>query len=172
MNFNLALQDLNSWIKDTMAWFSNSTSAMDLHTAVICAGVFVISALVVYLISVFGMRERTYEEAIEEQRRRNQEAIQQAKTDKTKKDKKFKKWGKKSKEKSEEEKSMNCDAEKVSEENETKSEVDSNNSINNTNDIKVSNKKKTRQRKSVMQEKSGMLKSNVFFLSLLFAFMQ
>lgn len=156
MNFESAFLSLSDLIKRAMAWFSNSTSAMDLHTAVICAGVFVISALVVYLISVFGMRERTYEEAIEEQRRRNQEAIQQAKTDKNKKEKKFKKWGKKSKEKSEEEKGTNCDVEKLSEENESKSELTSN-SINTASDIKTSTKKKARQRKSALQEKGEEL---------------
>jgi len=154
MNIDSVFQSVNNWIHKSMAWFSNSTSAMDLHTAVICAGVFVISALVVYLISVFGMRERTYEEAIEEQRRRNQEAIQQAKTDKSKKDKKFKKWGKKSKEKIDEEKNTNCDAEKVPEEPDIKPEPDSNNSISSVGDLKgPSLKKKGRQRKSVVQEK-------------------
>lgn len=155
MNFDSAFHSVSDWLESTMTWFSNSTSAMDLHTAVICAGVFVISALVVYLISVFGMRERTYEEAIEEQRRRNQEAIQQSKTDKNKKEKKFKKWNKKSKEKSEEEKSSSFDTEKASEENETKSELDSTNAINNTSDVKVSTKKKTRQKKIAIQEKNG-----------------
>lgn len=157
MNFDSVIQNARVWIQNSMVWFSNSTSAMDLHTAVICAGVFVISALVVYLISVFGMRERTYEEAIEEQRRRNQEAIQQAKTDKSKKDKKFKKWGKKSKEKTEEDKSTSCEAEKVSEETEAKpeKEIESNNGVN-AGDSKTPNlKKKGRQRKSVMQEKEG-----------------
>lgn len=111
MNLQSTLKDLQLWMHDTIAWFSSSTSAMDVQTAVICGGVFVFSALVVYLISVFGMRERTYEEAMEEQRRRNQEAVHQTKTDRTKKEKKFRKWGKKSKEKVEEEKSQSCDGE-------------------------------------------------------------
>ncbi|KFM66435.1 Ribosome-binding protein 1, partial [Stegodyphus mimosarum] len=157
MSVESTVQNLHDWLQKTMAWFSSSTSAMDLHTAVICAGVFVISALVVYLISVFGMRERTYEEAIEEQRRRNQEAIQQAKTDKNKKDKKFKKWGKRPKEKSEEERNTNCEVESKSntKENEVKGmdpEVNCS-PANQISDMKSSAKKKVRQRKQTVADK-------------------
>ena len=34
----------------------------------ICATFFVVSAILIYVISVFGMRERTFEEALEQQR--------------------------------------------------------------------------------------------------------
>ncbi|GAB6031776.1 hypothetical protein CHUAL_010181 [Chamberlinius hualienensis] len=76
---------------------------MDLQTALVCLAVFLVSAVVVYLISVLGMRETTYEEAIAQQRRKDEETLQIKKTDKTttKLDKKHKKWGRKSKEKSE-----------------------------------------------------------------------
>ncbi|XP_023226740.1 putative leucine-rich repeat-containing protein DDB_G0290503 isoform X2 [Centruroides sculpturatus] len=77
---------------------------MDINTALVCTAVFVFSAIMVYLISVFGMKERTYEEAIEEQRRRNQEASHHVKSDKSKKDKKFKKWRSRKEKSSEDEK--------------------------------------------------------------------
>ncbi|XP_054714746.1 kinectin-like isoform X2 [Uloborus diversus] len=149
MNYQPAFQSVSDWLQNSMAWFSNSTSAMDLHTAIICAGVFVISALVVYLISVFGMRERTYEEAIEEQRRRNQEALQQAKTDKNKKEKKFKKWGKKTKEKNEEERNPGYEVEsKSSEELDSKIELsESNCTTSHSLPTRVAHVKKPRQRK-------------------------
>lgn len=77
---------------------------MDINTALVCTAVFVFSAIMVYLISVFGMKERTYEEAIEEQRRRNQEASHHIKPDKSRKDKKFKKWSRRKEKSSEDEK--------------------------------------------------------------------
>lgn len=48
----------------------------------ICAAMFVVSAVVVFLVSVLGTRQKSYEEAIEEARKRSQEresALQQAK---------------------------------------------------------------------------------------------
>ncbi|CAG2104630.1 unnamed protein product [Medioppia subpectinata] len=67
---------------------------MDLQTPLICAGVVAVTSAAVYLSSVFGMKERTYEEAIEEQRRRNSLdiSLKPNKTvDKPKKEKKEKK---------------------------------------------------------------------------------
>jgi hypothetical protein len=76
---------------------------MDVQTPLICAGVVAVSAAVVYLTSILGIRERTYEEAIEEQRRRSslETNVKTSKTDKPKKDKKdkLKKINKKSKDK-------------------------------------------------------------------------
>lgn len=68
---------------------------MDLQVALVSVGLCVLSAVVVYLISVFGMKEKTYEEAIEEQRKRNQDALLSGsgKSDKPKKEKKYKKAG-------------------------------------------------------------------------------
>ncbi|KAG8181250.1 hypothetical protein JTE90_013024 [Oedothorax gibbosus] len=156
MIFHSILEDLNLWMHNTADWFNSSTSAMDVQTAVICGGVFVFSALVVYLISVFGMRERTYEEAMEEQRRRNQEAVQQ-KSEKVKKEKKFRKWGKRSKEKNDEEKSPSVsqdDTKTVSEDNEGKGEAEANSSSGQNVEVKeTSSKKRLRQRKMIMIEK-------------------
>lgn len=42
---------------------------MDLQTGLICVGVVVISAVVILLVSMFGMKEKSYEEAIAEQRK-------------------------------------------------------------------------------------------------------
>ena len=66
---------------------------MDVQTPLICAGVVAVTSAVVYLSSVFGIRERTYEEAIEEQRRKNslEISVKTNKSDKTKKEKKEKK---------------------------------------------------------------------------------
>ncbi|XP_064485002.1 ribosome-binding protein 1-like isoform X3 [Ornithodoros turicata] len=46
---------------------------MDVETVGVCSIIFVVSAVVVYLISVFGTRETSFEEALEEKRRRAQE---------------------------------------------------------------------------------------------------
>ncbi|GIY27928.1 hypothetical protein CDAR_192932 [Caerostris darwini] len=156
MSYQSTMKDSHHWFEDTVTWFSSSTSAMDVQTAVICGGVFVFSALVVYLISVFGMRERTYEEALEEQRRRNQEAVHHTKTDKNKKEKKFKKWGKKTKEKIEEDKTRSCDDENkvVTEDVDSKGEADVNSSSSQTVETKATSvKKRVRQRKMMVLEK-------------------
>lgn len=65
---------------------------MDIQTPLICAGVVAFSAAVVYLTSILAIRERTYEEAIEEQRLRSSfDANPKTnKIDKPKKDKKEK----------------------------------------------------------------------------------
>lgn len=65
---------------------------MDIQTALICVGVVAISAAVVFLTSFFGIREKSYEEAIEEQRRQNnwEPIIKPRKPEKTKKEKKDK----------------------------------------------------------------------------------
>ena len=73
---------------------------MDVQTPLICAGVVAVTSAVVYLSSVFGIRERTYEEAIEEQRRKNSLEMgvkTNKKEDKPKKEKKEKKKEKKEK---------------------------------------------------------------------------
>lgn len=66
---------------------------MDVQTPLICAGVVAVTSAVVYLSSVFGIRERTYEEAIEEQRRKNslEISLKNNKNEKTKKEKNQKK---------------------------------------------------------------------------------
>ena len=65
---------------------------MDLQTSFVCAGIVAVSASVVYLTSVLGIKEKTYEEAIEEQRKRNHldEIVKPNKSEKPKKDKKDK----------------------------------------------------------------------------------
>ncbi|GFY57947.1 uncharacterized protein TNIN_284051 [Trichonephila inaurata madagascariensis] len=156
MNYQSSVKNFQHWMQDTMTWFSSSTSAMDIQTAVICGGVFVFSALVVYLISVFGMRERTYEEAMEEQRRRNQETVSHTKSDKTKKEKKFKKWGKRTKEKVDEDKNHSCDGENkgIAEDVDSKGDADVNSSSSQTVESKASSvKKRVRQRKTIVLEK-------------------
>ncbi|CAG5127379.1 unnamed protein product, partial [Candidula unifasciata] len=55
---------------------------MDVVTILIGAAVFVISALVIYCISAFSMREKTFEEVIEEQRRREEIEREKAKAEK------------------------------------------------------------------------------------------
>lgn len=74
---------------------------MDVQTPLICAGVVAVTSAVVYLSSVFGIRERTYEEAIEEQRKKSGLVItpntKTNKVDKQKKEKKEKKKEKKEK---------------------------------------------------------------------------
>ncbi|GFU21508.1 uncharacterized protein NPIL_392741 [Nephila pilipes] len=156
MTYQSSVKNFQHWMQEKIMWFSSSTSAIDIQTAVICGGVFVFSALVVYLISVFGMRERTYEEAMEEQRRRNQEAVHNTKSDKTKKEKKFKKWGKRTKEKVDEDKNHSCDGENkgVPEDIDSKGDADVNSSSSQNLESKASSvKKRVRQRKAVVLEK-------------------
>ena len=65
---------------------------MDVQILIIGGAVFVISALLIYLISVFGMREKTYEEVIAEQRQKNIELFGKSGPDGEKKrDKKVRK---------------------------------------------------------------------------------
>lgn len=42
---------------------------MDVQTGLICVGLIVVSAAAILLISMFGIKEKTYEEAIAEQRK-------------------------------------------------------------------------------------------------------
>lgn len=42
---------------------------MDTQTGLICVALVVISAVVILLVSMFGIKEKTYEEAIAEQRK-------------------------------------------------------------------------------------------------------
>ena len=42
---------------------------MDLQTGLVCVGVVIVSAVVIFLVSMFGMREKSYEEALAEQRK-------------------------------------------------------------------------------------------------------
>uniref|UniRef100_A0A8W8IEZ1 Uncharacterized protein n=2 Tax=Magallana gigas TaxID=29159 RepID=A0A8W8IEZ1_MAGGI len=46
---------------------------MDPHVVLIGVTVFIVSAILIYLISVFGIKEKSYEEAIAEQRKRLEE---------------------------------------------------------------------------------------------------
>lgn len=75
----------------------------DALTIFISAAVFVVLATLLYIFSVYGVREKTYEEALEEQRKRNQASVFQSKSekgDKNSREKKFRKpWGKRAKEK-------------------------------------------------------------------------
>ncbi|CAG2166396.1 unnamed protein product [Oppiella nova] len=83
---------------------------MDFQTPLICAGVVAVTSAAVYLSSVFGIRERTYEEAIEEQRRRNSLDISlkpNKSVDKPKKEKKEKKKDKPNKKEKSKDKSTN-----------------------------------------------------------------
>ena len=66
---------------------------MDIVTVLIGVAVFILSALMLYCISAVSMREKTFEEVMEEQKRRNEEEKEKAKAGKKDKDpkKKFKK---------------------------------------------------------------------------------
>jgi ribosome-binding protein 1 len=76
---------------------------MDIQTGLVCVGVVILSAVVIFVISMFGMKEKTYEEAIAEQRNMPEENLLLGRSSKDKtKDKKQKKAGKKVKEKSSE----------------------------------------------------------------------
>jgi ribosome-binding protein 1 len=73
---------------------------MDIQTGLIYVGVVVLSAVVIFVISMFGIKEKTYEEAIAEQRNMPEENLLLGRSGKDKtKDKKQKKAGKKVKEK-------------------------------------------------------------------------
>jgi ribosome-binding protein 1 len=73
---------------------------MDIQTGLVCVGVVVLSALVIFVISMFGIKEKTFEEAIAEQRSMPEENLLLGRSGKDKtKDKKQKKAGKKVKEK-------------------------------------------------------------------------
>lgn len=73
---------------------------MDVQTGLVCIGVSVLSAVVIFVISIFGVKEKTYEEAIAEQRNIPEENLLLGRSGKDKtKDKKQKKAGKKVKEK-------------------------------------------------------------------------
>lgn len=73
---------------------------MDIQTGLVCVGVVVLSAVVIFVISMFGIKEKTYEEAIAEQRSMPEENLLLGRSGKDKvKDKKQKKAGKKVKEK-------------------------------------------------------------------------
>ncbi|XP_046996553.1 kinectin isoform X7 [Schistocerca americana] len=73
---------------------------MDLYSTAICFGVAIVSAIVVYVVTVFTMKEKTYEEAIAEQRNMPEEKLLLGGSTKDKnKEKKQKKAVKKVKEK-------------------------------------------------------------------------
>ncbi|KAJ4434258.1 hypothetical protein ANN_22809 [Periplaneta americana] len=77
-----------------------SSTKMDFQTGLVCVGVVVLSAVVIFVISMFGMKEKTYEEAIAEQRKMPEENLLLGRSGKDKtKEKKQKKAGKKVKEK-------------------------------------------------------------------------
>lgn len=71
---------------------------MDLQSALVCVLVFVVSAAILLLISMFGMREKSYEEALAEQRQLTSGLLGTNQRPKPK-EKKQKKAGKKVKEK-------------------------------------------------------------------------
>lgn len=71
---------------------------MELQVVLIGAVVFVVSAVLIYLISAFTMKEKTFEEVIAEQRRQQELELQKAKQDK-KSDKDVRKRFKNKKEK-------------------------------------------------------------------------
>ncbi|XP_039282749.1 flagellar attachment zone protein 1 isoform X8 [Nilaparvata lugens] len=73
---------------------------MDLQTAFLCLTICVVSALVIYGIIVSTMKEKTYDEAMADRRKKTEEQYGTTKSTKDKsKDKKLKKAGKKVKEK-------------------------------------------------------------------------
>jgi len=78
-------------------------SSLDLSATVVIGSVAtLVVVLISYLIYKVGFVEKSFEEVIEEQKRRSIEEELKQKSEKVKKEKKFKKtWGKKSKEKSE-----------------------------------------------------------------------
>lgn len=153
MDFNSILENFHIWWNDVCNLFGSVSTLVltDIETILIYFGVFILCAIVVYLISILSMRERTYEEALEEQRRRNQEAIQQAKSDKSKKDKKFKKWGKK-KDKTDEDKNHTTsnDMKLLQEPSDVKMETEN----QSTNQSEAKSKKKSKQRKPIVEEKA------------------
>jgi len=72
---------------------------MDIQTGLVCVGVVVLCALVIFVISMFGIKEKTYEEAIAEQRNMPENLLLGRSGKDKVKDKKQKKTGKKVKEK-------------------------------------------------------------------------
>jgi ribosome-binding protein 1 len=73
---------------------------MDIQTGLVYVGVVALSAVVIFVISMFGIKEKTYEEAIAEQRNMPEENLLLGRSGKEKvKTKKPKKAGKKVKEK-------------------------------------------------------------------------
>ena len=73
---------------------------MDVQTGLLCILLFIISGGVVYFITVYGMQEKTYEEAIAEQRKMPKDVLGLGRQNKDKgKNKKQKRQGKKAKEK-------------------------------------------------------------------------
>jgi ribosome-binding protein 1 len=73
---------------------------MDVQTGLVYVGIVVLCAVVIFVISMFGMKEKTFEEAIAEQRNMPEENLLLGRSVKEKvKDKKQKKAGKKVKEK-------------------------------------------------------------------------
>jgi len=73
---------------------------MDIQTGLVYVGVVALSAVVIFVISMFGIKEKTYEEAIAEQRNMPEENLLLGRSGKDKvKNKKQKKAGKKVKEK-------------------------------------------------------------------------
>ncbi|XP_076314102.1 uncharacterized protein LOC143226688 isoform X4 [Tachypleus tridentatus] len=72
---------------------------MDVETGLICAGVCVLSGVVVYFISIFGIRQRTFESAVEEQLTKSKEKCEFGVEKSPRKEKKYKKYGRKHKDK-------------------------------------------------------------------------
>ncbi|XP_043272558.1 kinectin-like isoform X3 [Venturia canescens] len=74
---------------------------MDLHTSLVYVAVVVVSAFVIFLVSVYGIKEKSYEEAIAEQRKLPDDHLLMGKKEKGKDKKHKNKTGKKAKEKKE-----------------------------------------------------------------------
>lgn len=73
---------------------------MDLITGLLCFTVATVSAIVIYVISMSTMKEKTYDEVLAEKKKKAEEYLSQGRLAKDKaKDKKLKKAGKKVKEK-------------------------------------------------------------------------
>lgn len=64
---------------------------MDMQTILICIAVFILSALLIYFISALTMREKTFEEAMQEQQKRHELLLKPKTEGKKDKDKKKKK---------------------------------------------------------------------------------
>ena len=62
-----------------------SREVMEINAIIIGAGIFVLCAVVIYLISAVTMREKTYEEVMEEQRQKHAEFTMKSKQDKKEK---------------------------------------------------------------------------------------
>ena len=96
---------------------------MDIQTGLVCLGLVILSGVVLFVISIFGMREKTYEEAIAEQRKMPDEALLLGRPKDKNKDKNKKRQGKKVKEKPNKEKAKDKEPMKNQSSTETDNEL-------------------------------------------------